>query len=205
MTKKSLHEKMLYWLKERYAEGLDWMCLGDGFAQIMYIACIITEFLILYKLNPGNVKEYIMLFGINYIVVYFFSTRKNSVTKTVVFWMVEVMLAMGISSSTPIPIAFAIFLIPIIIAYLIIFLDETTGIMWWIGDILSVVRAINPICAVIIAGVLPTIIIAIPLIFGEWSIRAKITIILGTILCSPLIAYGDASDLNIFSAMSFEW
>lgn len=76
-------------LKRRYAEGLEWMRMGEGLPQMMYIACIICGMLIFYKLDPTNAKAYTTNLGINLILVYLlsgiFSYNNSGVLKIVQF------------------------------------------------------------------------------------------------------------------------
>lgn len=199
-------------MKRRYAEGLEWMIDGGGLPQVMYIACIISEFLILAKLEPSNIKDYTMILGVNIILVYFlcymyykyYVVELLSNFKLFIFVVSSIILINIMGGVVGTGKVFIIFIVPIVISFLTIGIDECTCLLDNIYDNIQI-KNINKLYAIIIANFLPTIVIVIPLIFLEWNPLVKVTIIFGYMFSSPLISFASLNDFSIFSAIGFEW
>lgn len=80
-------KKLLKTVKEWYVQGLSW--LEDGYMQVVYIAAIISELLILHKIDSDNAIVYTGMLGLHVILLYVLGYKKScweGDTKEYIYW-----------------------------------------------------------------------------------------------------------------------
>ena len=196
-------------LKKRYLNGIAEMKVDAGLTSMMYLAATIVEIFILCKVTPENAMHYTKTLGVNIVLVYLYSAvvnqlNQNSTSKLVqglVFVAIGLFVGCTIAKGINFLILFALFVVPIIVAIAMIFVQENCVLF---EDFINL-KGIGNFGTVVITTLIPVITITVPLIFLEWSILYKIAIVAGFVLIAPLVCWADSEGYGIFGALGIEW
>lgn len=196
-------------LKKRYLEGIAWMKLDEGLPSMMYLAATIVEIFILCKVTPENYMQYIKTLGVNLVLVYLYSimvnqfdqNRTSKLVQGLGFIAIGLFVGCTIAKGTNFLLLLALFVVPIIVAIAMIFVQEN-----YVGfeDFINL-KGIGNFGTVVLTTLIPVITITVPLIFLEWSILTKIAIIVAFMLIAPLVCWVDSEGYGIFGALGIEW
>lgn len=202
-------KKLFKTVKEWYTQGLSW--LEDGYMQVVYIAAIISELLILHKIDSANAFVYTGMLSLHVILLYVLGYKKSCwegdykeyIYRDIFFGANLIIMIVG-AILTGVIKAVLIMLIPIAISFVQLMLvqilfysyenEKRFKIEKWL------INKIEKGCKIWYLGVLllfPVCIIAIPLLFLEWNPIAEISIVAGYIVSVPLISRGADEGMDI--------
>lgn len=202
-------KKLFKTVKEWYAQGLSW--LEDGYMQVVYIAAIISELLILHKIDSDNAFVYTGMLSLHVILLYVLGYKKSCwegdtkeyIYRDIFFGANLIIMIVGAILIGVIK-AVLIMLIPIAISFVLLMLAQVLFYShedekrfkiekWLINKIGNGSRTWY-------FGVLlffPVCIIVIPLLFLEWNPIAEIATVAGYIVSVPLISRGADEGMDI--------
>ena len=202
-------KKLFKTVKEWYAQGLSW--LEDGYMQVVYIAAIISELLILHKIDSDNAFVYTGMLSLHVILLYVLGYKKSCwegdtkeyIYRDIFFGANLIIMSVGAILIGVIK-AVLIMLIPIAISFVLLMLaqvlfyshedEKRFKIEKWL------INKIENGSKTWYFGVLlffPVCIIVIPLLFLEWNPIAEIAIVAGYIVSVPLISRGADEGMDI--------
>lgn len=202
-------KKLFKTVKEWYAQGLSW--LEDGYMQVVYIAAIISELLILHKIDSDNAFVYTGMLSLHVILLYVLGYKKSCwegdtkeyIYRDIFFGANLIIMIVGAILIGVIK-AVLIMLIPIAISFVLLMLaqvlfyshedEKRFKIEKWL------INKIENGSKTWYFGVLlffPVCIIVIPLLFLEWNPIAEIAIVAGYIVSVPLISRGADEGMDI--------
>lgn len=202
-------KKLFKTVKEWYAQGLSW--LEDGYMQVVYIAAIISELLILHKIDSDNAFVYTGMLSLHVILLYVLGYKKSCwegdtkeyIYRDIFFGANLIIMIVGAILIGVIK-AVLIMLIPIAISFVLLMLaqvlfyshedEKRFKIEKWL------INKIENESKTWYFGVLlffPVCIIVIPLLFLEWNPIAEIAIVAGYIVSVPLISRGADEGMDI--------
>lgn len=202
-------KKLFKTVKEWYAQGLSW--LEDGYMQVVYIAAIISELLILHKIDSDNAFVYTGMLSLHVILLYVLGYKKSCwegdtkeyIYRDIFFGANLIIMIVGAILTGAIK-AVLIMLIPIAISFVQLMLaqvlfyshedEKRFKIEKWL------INKIENGSKTWYFGVLlffPVCIIVIPLLFLEWNPIAEIATVAGYIVSVPLISRGADEGMDI--------
>ena len=202
-------KKLFKTVKEWYAQGLSW--LEDGYMQVVYIAAIISELLILHKIDSDNAFVYTGMLSLHVILLYVLGYKKSCwegdtkeyIYRDIFFGANLIIMIVGAILIGVIK-AVLIMLIPIAISFVLLMLaqvlfyshedEKRFKIEKWL------INKIENGSKTWYFGVLlffPVCIIVIPLLFLEWNPIAEIATVAGYIVSVPLISRGADEGMDI--------
>lgn len=202
-------KKLFKTVKEWYVQGLSW--LEDGYMQVVYIAAIISELLILHKIDSDNAIVYTGMLGLHVILLYVLGYKKSCwegdtkeyIYRDIFFGANLIIMIVG-AILTGIVKAVLIMLIPIAISFVQLMLAQVLFYSYKDEKRFKIEKwLINKIengSKTWYFGVLlffPVCIIAIPLLFLVWNPIAEIAIVAGYIVSVPLISRGADEGMDI--------
>ena len=202
-------KKLLKTVKEWYVQGLSW--LEDGYMQVVYIAAIISELLILHKIDSDNAIVYTGMLGLHVILLYVLGYKKScweGDTKEYIyrdiFFAANLIIMIVGAILTGIIKAVLIMLIPIAISFVQLMLAQVLFYSYEYAKHFKIekwlIKKIKNGSKTWYFGVLlffPVCIVAVPLLFLAWNPIAEFAIVAGYIVSVPLISRGADEGMDI--------
>lgn len=201
-------KKLFYLVKHWGLEGWDWM--EDGYMQVMYIAAIISELLVLHKIKFDKVMLYTSVFAIHLMLLGIFGYKKYSWegkrrerVYQFFFFFTYICLIIGTSIFAKFWEVLIILGIPFLIASIIFSVLEyifevaeqsNSKLLKWLDK--QVINNSN--WYIIVMIIIPIIIVGIPLILLKWNVYVKVAIYIAYLLSIPLISRVAKEGMSIF-------
>lgn len=201
--------KKLYFLVKHWVlEGWEWM--EDGYMQVMYIAAIISELLILHKIESRNVMLYTISFVIHLALLCFFGYKKCRLERKLrkkiyqwIFFFTCVCIAIATCIFTKSCKALIVLVVPFVIAGINFILLEKlfeiaeqkdSKIFNWIDKQFLE----NSNWYILMMIIMPIVIVGIPLIFLDWNVYVRVAIFIVYLFSIPLISRCAEEGISIF-------
>lgn len=204
----------IYHLVKHWAlQGWEWM--EDGYMQVTYMATIISELLVLHKIDENNVFLYSAFFFVHLIFLYVLGylrycwekTRKEKVVK-IMFYILNagiVIVALNVigivKTMTILTIPFFVTIIHTMLADQIVYLDEWKEV--------KIIKCLNSIVVkfpklrYLLWLFLPIVMVLIPLIFLEWNVYLRVAIFVFYVFSIPFISRAADSGMDMIEMVVY--
>lgn len=195
--------------KNRYFEGIAWMKVDEGLPQLMYVAAVIAQIMLMFRLFPEDGISYTKVLSFNFVMIYLYSIIGNKfienstvkIVKTIGFVVLELLVGIAMGRNLNPWMMVVAFIMPIVVAIIMVFVCEKFVSF---EDFIHL-KEINRFGVVLLGTMIPVVFLVLHLVLLDWNILIKTAIVIGFIAVAPMIAWADSENYGIFGAIGLEW
>lgn len=195
--------------KNRYFEGIAWMKVDEGLPQLMYVAAVIAQIMLMFKLFPEDGMQYAKALSLNLVMIFLYSVIGNlyienstvKIVKTIGFVIMELFIGFTMGKNLNTWMMVVSFVMPIVVATIMIFVCEKFVLF---EDFINL-KKINRFGIVLLETIIPVVFLTMHMVLLDWNFLIKASIIIGFIMVAPLISWADSENYGIFGAIGLEW